>query len=257
MSLASDFHGMKIIRFRDPSGTIRTGEFHEDNVVFAGEEFSVEDIDVLPPTEPSKIVAIGKNYEDHVEEYDLSMPDRPMIFLVPPNSCAGHGDTVRLPKGKETIEFEAEIGVVIGETCRDVSREEAMDVVQGFTCVNDISNRDDQLNRIEGGLDLFRGKAFDSSMPIGPVIATPDEVPEDAKIRLWLNGELKQESSRSEFIFSIPYLIEEITENVTLESGDIISTGTPAGVGKLEDGDNVEIELEGVGTLEHSAYLPK
>lgn len=248
---------MRNIRFRDPGGTVRTGEFHGDIVEFAGEEFQVENVDILPPTDPSKIVAIGKNYVDHLEEYDLSMPDRPMIFLVPPNSVAGHGDTVRLPKRKETIEFEAEIGVVIGETCRDVPREKAMDVIQGFTCVNDISNRDDQLKRIEGGLDLYRGKAFDNSMPIGPVIATPDHVPEDATIRLWLNGELKQESSRSQFIFSIPHLIEDITENVTLEEGDVISTGTPAGVGELQDGDRVEIELEGVGTLEHSVYRPK
>jgi 2-keto-4-pentenoate hydratase/2-oxohepta-3-ene-1,7-dioic acid hydratase in catechol pathway len=247
---------MRIVRFRDPGGTIRTGEFHEDIVEFAGEEFSVEDVDLLPPTNPSKIVAIGKNYVDHIEEYDLSMPDRPMLFLVPPNSIAGHGDIVRLPKGKETIEFEAEIGVVIGKACRDVSHENAIDVIRGFTCVNDISNRDDQLNRIEGGLDLYRGKAFDNSMPIGPVIATPDHVPEDATIRLWLNGELEQESSRSEFVFSIPRLIEDITENITLEEGDIISTGTPAGVGELQSGDTVEIELEGVGTLEHSAYQP-
>lgn len=196
---------------------------------------------------PSKIVCIGLNYADHAEEEGMELPDRPMLFLKPPNTVAGHGDTITLPAGKETVEFEAEFGVVIGEQCRNVPENEAMDVVEGFTCINDVSNRDDQRQE----QNWIRGKAFDGAAPIGPVVATPDEVPDDARIELRLNDETRQESTIDEFIFSVPELIAEITAYMTLDPGDVISTGTTAGVGALSDGDHVEVEVEGIGTLEH------
>jgi len=136
---------------------------------------------------------------------------------------------------------------VIDEQCRHVDAADAMDVVAGFTCMNDVSNRDDQ--RIER--NWVRGKAFDNAAPLGPAIATPDEVPADAAVELRVNDETKQSSSRDQFIFGVPALIEEITTYMTLVPGDVISTGTPAGVGPLSGGDSVAVAVEGVGTLEH------
>jgi 2-keto-4-pentenoate hydratase/2-oxohepta-3-ene-1,7-dioic acid hydratase in catechol pathway len=233
------------VRFRDPAGSIRTGEWHGDAVSAAGRTHDLAEVDVLPPSDPSKILCIGLNYAAHAAESGSEIPDRPLIFMKGRNALAGHGDTIPLLPGKERIDYEAELGVVVDEQCRNVAEEEAMDVVRGFTCVNDVSNRDDQ--NVEQ--NWIRGKAFDNAAPIGPVLATPDEVPEDAYVRSRLNGELRQDSSRDDFIFTIPELIAEITTYITLEPGDVIATGTPEGVGPLSDGDTIEIEVEGVGTL--------
>ncbi|MFP9193413.1 fumarylacetoacetate hydrolase family protein [Natrialbaceae archaeon A-CW1-1] len=245
---------MKSIRFRDPAGAIRTGRLERGTVHFANESypFDSDDIEILPPCEPSKVVCIGRNYADHAAEMDSDVPDRPLLFLKPPNTLAAHGDTISVPAGKARIDYEAELGVVIGRQCRHVSEADAMNVVAGFTCVNDLSNRDDQRQE----QNWVRGKAFDGAAPIGPVLASPGDVPTDAFVRSRVNGELKQDGSRSQLIFSIPELIAEITTYLTLEPGDVIATGTPEGVGPLEDGDSVEIEVEGVGTLEHSVRMP-
>jgi 2-keto-4-pentenoate hydratase/2-oxohepta-3-ene-1,7-dioic acid hydratase in catechol pathway len=204
-------------------------------------------VDVLAPCEPSKIVCVGLNYADHAAERDKDVPDRPLLFLKTPNTVASHGDTVTLPAGKSRVDWEAELAVVIGQQCRNVAVDDAMDVVEGYTCLNDISNRDDQDTEV----NWVRGKAFDNAAPMGPVVATPDEVPEDASIELRINGETKQASQIDQFFFSVPELIAEITTYLTLEAGDVISTGTPAGVGSLSDGDHVEVDVEGVGVLEH------
>ncbi|MCL9813172.1 fumarylacetoacetate hydrolase family protein [Natranaeroarchaeum aerophilus] len=239
---------MRTIRFRDPAGSIRRGELTDDGIVaFGDSSYDASAVDILPPSTPDKVVCIGRNYADHAAERGEDVPDRPLLFLKPPNTLAGHGDTVTLPAGKEKIEHEAELGVVIGEQCRDVDAADAMDIVEGCTIVNDISNRDDQRRET----NWVRGKAFDGAAPIGPVVADPEHVPEDARIRLWVDGELRQDSTRDRLIFSIPELIEEITTYMTLEPGDVISTGTPEGVGPLTDGDRVEIEIEGIGRLEH------
>ncbi|MEF8902784.1 MAG: fumarylacetoacetate hydrolase family protein [Haloarculaceae archaeon] len=236
---------MHRVRFRDPAGSVRTGEWHGEEVSFGGRTYGLEEVDVLPPSEPSKILCIGLNYAAHAAESGSEIPDRPLIFMKGPNALAGHGDTVPLLAGKERIDYEAELGIVIGEQCRHVPRDEAMDVVEGFTCINDVSNRDDQREE----QNWIRGKAFDNAAPVGPVLATPEEVPKDAYVRSRVNGELRQDSTREDFIFTIPELIEEITTYITLEPGDLIATGTPEGVGPLSDGDTVEIEVEGVGTL--------
>jgi 2-keto-4-pentenoate hydratase/2-oxohepta-3-ene-1,7-dioic acid hydratase in catechol pathway len=238
---------MHTVRFSDPAGSTRTGELGAGTVSFGTETYDLNEVDLLAPCEPTKIVCVGLNYENHAEEAGMEIPDRPMLFLKGPNAVAGPNDTVRLPAGKERVDWEAEFGVVIGEQCKDVPEGEAMDVVAGYTCVNDISNRDDQ----EVEQNWVRGKAFDGAAPIGPAIASPDEVPNDASIELRVNGETKQDSSITEFIFSIPELIAEITTYMTLEPGDVVSTGTPAGVGPLSDGDRVEVEIEGIGVLEH------
>jgi len=236
---------MRRVRFEDPAGSVRNGTWTDDGIEFGGRTYDRDAVSVLPPTEPSKIVCVGLNYADHAEEEGMELPDRPMLFLKPPNTVSGHGDTIPLPSGKETVEWEAELGVVVGEQCRNVPESDAMDVVEGFTCLNDVSNRDDQ--RVEQ--NWVRGKAFDNAAPVGPIVATPDEVPDDAGIELRVNGEVRQDSGRDQFIFSVEELIAEITSYMTLEPGDVISTGTPAGVGPISDGDTVEVEVEGVGVL--------
>ena len=209
-------------------------------------------MDILPPCEPTKIVCLAGNYVDHAQEMDSDVPDRPELFLKGPNAVASHGNRLTLPAGKERIDFEAELGVVVGEQCKNVTESGALDVVAGYTCLNDITNRDDQRKE----QNWVRGKAFDNACPVGPLVATPEHVPEDATIESRVNGETRQSSSRDNLVFSVPELIEEITAYMTLEPGDIIATGTPAGVGPLADGDDVEIEIEGIGTLEHSVTIP-
>ena len=238
---------MREVRFRDPAGTVRTGEWTDAGVEAAGRTYDEAAVDVLPPADPTKIVCVGLNYHDHADERNKDVPDRPLLFLKPPNALSGHGDTVPLPAGKERVDHEAELAVVIGEQARNVTADEAMDYVAGFTCMNDVSNRDDQ----DREQNWVRGKAFDNSAPLGPVVATPDEVPDDAAVELRVNGETRQSSSRAKFIWSVPELLEEITTYLTLEPGDVVSTGTPAGVAPLEDGDTVEVEVEGVGVLRH------
>ena len=247
---------MHYARFRDPAGSIREGSYdpETDTVAFAGEAHALDDpaIDVLPPAEPTKIVCIGRNYADHAAELDNEVPDRPLLFLKAPNALAGHGDEITVPAGKDRVDWEAEIAVVIGEQCKGVDAADAMDVVAGFTCMNDVSNRDDQSRE----QNWVRGKAFDGAAPLGPVLATPDEVPADASVELRVNGETEQSSDRSFLMFDVPALIAEITTYLTLEPGDVISTGTPEGVGALSDGDTVEVAVEGVGTLEHDVRVP-
>ncbi|GGN24707.1 2-hydroxyhepta-2,4-diene-1,7-dioate isomerase [Halarchaeum nitratireducens] len=216
-------------------------------ITFGGETYDPESVDVLPPCEPTKIVCVGLNYANHAAEEGMDVPDRPLLFLKPPNAVSGHGDTVTLPAGKETVEHEVELGVVIGEQCRNVDAADADDVIAGYTVANDISNRDDQ--RVEQ--NWVRGKAFDNSCPLGPVLADPQDVPTNADVELRVNGEVRQSSNTEEFIFSVPELVEEITRYMTLEEGDVIITGTPAGVDALEDGDHVAVEIEGIGILEH------
>ncbi|MFC6753028.1 fumarylacetoacetate hydrolase family protein [Halorubrum tibetense] len=243
-------------RFRDPAGSVREGRYDPDSdtVAFGDDEYALDhpEIDVLPPVEPTKIVCVGRNYAEHAAEFDNEIPDRPLLFLKAPNALASHGSTVTLPGGKDRLDWEAELAVVIGEACTDVDAADAMDVVAGFTCMNDLSNRDDQ-NREQ---NWVRGKAFDNAAPLGPVLATPDEVPADASVELHVNGDRKQAGDRSQLAFDVPTLIEEITTYMTLEAGDVIATGTPDGVGPLADGDTVEVTVEGVGTLRHDVRIP-
>jgi len=257
---------MKRVRFRDPTGTIRGGRWlvedgqeyvttalgEPETVATDEHTYPAESVDVLPPAEPTKIVAIGRNYADHADEQDADVPDRPLLFLKPPNTVASHGSTVSLLPDKERLDYEAELAVIIGETCHNVDADDAEDVIAGYTCFNDISNRDDQ--RVE--TNWVRGKAFDNAAPMGPVLATPEEVPDDATIECRVNGETKQSGNREDMVFAVPELIEEITAYMTLEPGDVIATGTPEGVGPLADGDRVEIEIEGIGTLEHGIHIP-
>ena len=236
---------MDDVRFRDPAGSVREGLWHDDHVHFGDDAYDLEEVDVLAPSEPTKIVCVGRNYARHADERGEDVPDRPLLFLKPPNAVATHGSTITLPEGKDRVEHEAELAVVIDRQCKDVAPEDAEEVIRGYTCFNDISNRDDQ----DREQNWIRGKAFDNAAPMGPVLT--EDIPDDAAIRLRVNGQTRQDSSIEHFIFSIPELIAEITTYMTLEPGDVIATGTPEGVGPLTDGDRVEVEIEGVGTLEH------
>jgi 2-keto-4-pentenoate hydratase/2-oxohepta-3-ene-1,7-dioic acid hydratase in catechol pathway len=253
---------MTQIRFRDPSGLVRTGQLtgseqdapiESGEIRFGNDTYDPADVTVLPPCEPTKIVCVGRNYAKHADERGEDVPDRPLLFLKPPNTVTSHRSDVRLPAGKNRLDYEGEIGVVIGEQCRNVAAEDAMAVVAGYTCLVDLSNRDDQ----DREQNWIRGKAFDGAAPLGPVIAPPEDVPADARIEVWVNGEKRQSATRAQLIFSIPELIEEITTYLTLEPGDVIATGTPEGVGALADGDEVVVEVEGVGRLRHSVTIPE
>jgi 2-keto-4-pentenoate hydratase/2-oxohepta-3-ene-1,7-dioic acid hydratase in catechol pathway len=252
---------MKRVRFRDPAGSVRTGEWVDGEapadtatcgeggeIRFGGRRYDPEAVDVLAPCEPTKIVCVGLNYADHAAERDKEPPERPLLFLKPPNAVASHGSDVPLPAGKERVDYEAELAVVVGEGCRNLDPADAMDAVAGFTCMVDVSNRDDQ----DREQNWVRGKAFDSAAPLGPALATPDHVPADASVELFLNGERRQAASRDTLIFPVPELLAEITRYMTLEPGDVVATGTPQGVGPLSDGDEVVVEIEGVGRLRHT-----
>ena len=248
---------MKRVRFRDPAGATRTGEWADDGdgptITFGTDEYTPEEVTVLAPCEPSKIVCIGRNYADHADEMGSDVPDRPLLFLKPPNTVASHGSDVTLPAGKDRLDYEAELAVVIGEQCRHVPAADASDVIAGYTCMVDLSNRDDQMQE----QNWVRGKAFDGAAPLGPVLAPPEHVPDDAHIELRVNGEQKQSASREQLLFSVPELVAEITTYMTLEPGDVIATGTPEGVGPLSDGDDVTVDIEGIGRLEHSVTIPE
>lgn len=243
---------MRYARFRDPAGAVRRGKWHGDAVSFAGDTYDLDAVDVLPPTDPSKVVCVGRNYVEHAEEHGAEVPDRPLLFLKGPNTVAAHGDTVTLPAGKEHIEWEVELGVVVGRQARRVDAADAMEYVAGYTCVDDVSNRDDQRRESQ----WVRGKAFDGAAPLGPCVADAEHVPDDARIQLRVNGETEQDSTIDLMVFDVPTLIEEITAYMTLEPGDVVATGTPEGVGPLSDGDRVEVEVEGVGVLEHHVRTP-
>ena len=239
---------MYTVRFSDSSGFARAGEWTDEGIESGGKTYDPDEVSLLPPCEPTKIICQAGGYMDHREESGFDdLPERPELFVKTPNCVVGPGDAVELPPGRDVVEFEAEFGIVIGEQCRAVAEEDAMDVVAGFTCVNDISNRDDQQDE----RNWVRGKAFDASLPMGPVLATPDEVPEDARLELRLNGETKQESSRDMMIFSVEELVAEVSELITLEPGDVIASGTPYGPDTIAEGDVVEVEFEGVGILEN------
>jgi 2-keto-4-pentenoate hydratase/2-oxohepta-3-ene-1,7-dioic acid hydratase in catechol pathway len=237
---------MKTVRFRDESGMTRTGEWRDGQIHARGKTIDPETVDVLPPAEPTKIVCQAGGYVEHRRESDVEeVPDRPEFFLKTPNCVIGHGDAIELPPGREDVEFEAEFAVVIDRQCRSVSEDEALEYVRGYTCVNDVSNREDQAEE----RNWVRGKAFDASLPMGPVLATPDEIPDDATLELRHNGEVKQETTTEHMIFSVAELVAEVSEFLTLEPGDVIATGTPYGPDRLAAGDVVEVEFEGVGTL--------
>lgn len=201
---------------------------------------------LLPPVMPSKIVCVGLNYKDHAAEQNKPLPAEPLLFIKPPSSVIGPGAAITIPPGIGRVDHEAELGIVIGRRARRVARAQAWDYVLGAICVNDVTARELQ----NKGAGYTRAKGFDTFAPIGPCIATNIDAMRTAqKVEGWVNGSRRQASDTSHLIFPIDHLIEYISFNMTLEPGDIISTGTPSGIGPLAAGDSVTVAVEGVGEL--------
>lgn len=204
----------------------------------------IEEAKLLPVVPFSKAVCIGLNYRDHAEEFGLPIPETPVVFLKPSTSAAASGDSIIYPEMCHRLDYEAELAVVIGKKAKDVSEQDALSYVLGYTIANDVTARD--LQPKNGQWTIAKG--FDTFMPIGPYIS--DEVDGSGlMITSRVNGETKQKSNTSNLIFSIPYLISYISHVMTLLPGDIISTGTPGGISGMQKGDIVEIEIEGLGIL--------
>ena len=204
-------------------------------------------LQLLPPVMPSKIVCVGLNYKDHAGEVGKALPPEPLLFIKPATAVIGPGDTILMPPGVGRVDHEAELGIVIGRRAHRVPRARAWDYVLGLTCVNDVTARDLQKKESQ----YTRCKGFDTFAPIGPAIATGLDGT-SRRVEGWVNQERRQSSSTAHLIFPIDHLIEFITFVMTLEPGDIVSTGTPEGIGPLADGDSVKVVVEGVGELVNS-----
>jgi 2-keto-4-pentenoate hydratase/2-oxohepta-3-ene-1,7-dioic acid hydratase in catechol pathway len=196
---------------------------------------------------PSKIIGIGVNYRAHAVEMGKGLPEEPLMFLKPRSAMIADGASIERPAGYERVDYEGELGVVIGTRTQRISRERALEAVLGFVCINDVTVRD--LQKRDG--QWSRAKGFDTFCPIGPrIVAGLD--PSNLRITTRVNGEVRQDSSTADLIFDVPSLIAFVSAHMTLEPGDVISTGTPSGVGNLTPGDTVAIEIEGIGVLTSS-----
>jgi 2-keto-4-pentenoate hydratase/2-oxohepta-3-ene-1,7-dioic acid hydratase in catechol pathway len=209
---------------------------------------------MLPIERPQKIVCVGLNYRDHAEEQGVDLPERPLLFAKWPNTLIGPGEEIVLPAISQRVDYEAELGVVIGSQVRRVSAENALEAVAGYLCANDVSGRDLQFS--DG--QWVRGKSLDTFCPVGPRLVPREEVPDPQAlpIRAILNGEVMQESTTANMVFGVAEIVSFVSEGITLELGDLILTGTPAGVGIFRDpprllraGDEITIEIDGIGSL--------
>lgn len=207
----------------------------------------VDMLNLLAPVQPGKIIALGRNYAAHAHEHNAEIPAQPLIFLKAPSSVIGPGQAIELPAFSQRVEHEAELAIVIGKRCKAVTEDKAWEVVLGVTCGNDVTARD--LQRSDG--QWARAKSFDTFCPLGPGIVThllPEQL-NQLEIICRVNGQPRQRGNTRDMIFKLPYLIAYITAVMTLEPGDVILSGTPAGVGPLVNNDVVEVEIEHVGTL--------
>lgn len=262
---------MRIARVIDTSGAqvyaaaTHEGQLHRivGDITSPSVEITDEPVEVrrwLPPIEPRTIICVGLNYRKHAEEGGKPIPERPLLFMKNPAAAIGHDQPILLPKvcGDE-VDYECELAVVIKQDTRDISVENALDAVWGYTCGNDVSARKWQFEL--GGGQWIRAKGFDTFAPLGPYLVTPDEIPDPNKlpIRTLLNGHIVQESNTSDMIFSVAELISFISQDTTVQAGTVILTGTPSGVGwwrqprrVLEHGDAISVHIDGVGILNNS-----
>jgi len=209
-------------------------------------QFDLAEVKVLAPVAPSKIVCVGRNYREHAAELGNKMPDEPLLFLKAPSAVIASGDEIELPKASQQVEHEGELGVVIGRLAHNIS-DDPLSYVFGYTCVNDVTARDLQRKDVQ----FTRGKSFDTFCPVGPWIET-DVDPTNVTVQTRLNGELKQKGNTADMAFSVAFLISYISEIMTLYPGDLIATGTPAGVSRMNPGDTVEVEVTGIGILRNT-----
>ena len=245
---------MRLVRFNSEGSTsygvldgdsirqIMGEPFAEIN--YSGETFSLADVKLLAPVEPKKIVLVGLNFASHAAEIHQETPSEPLIFFKPSSAIIASGEEIVLPHQSSQVEIEAELTVVIGKRAKNVAEDKVGDYILGYTVANDVTARDIQFS----DLQWARSKAFDSFCPVGPWIET-DFVPENKRISSTINGETKQDASTSEMVYSPEYLISYISHNFTLEPGDIVLTGSPAGISRVVAGDVVQCSIEGIGTL--------
>jgi len=259
---------MKIIRFYDQKNTIHLGSLRHDGTaeLLAGDLFgsltptgeTVAVKKLLAPIEPVSILCIGLNYRHHAMETGAKVPEYPVLFFKGINALQNPGDPILLPTylASHEVDYECELAVVIGKCCKNVSKENALDYVLGYTCANDVSARDWQIKR--GGSQWCRGKTFDTFAPLGPCLVLKEEIPDPNALRIKtiLNGKIMQDWSTDDMIFDVPTLIEFLSGSTTLLPGTVILTGTPHGVGValkppvfLKDGDTVTVEIEKIGAL--------
>ena len=245
---------MKLVRFRHDA-RIRTGVLEGDtirvlsgtffeNPIPTGGEVGVSEVRLLAPVIPSKVVAVGRNYLEHAQELGNEVPEEPLIFLKPSTAVIGPGDPVLLPPESSRVDHEAELAVVIGRLCRRVSQEDAPKFLLGYTCGNDVTARD--LQEKDG--QWTRAKGFDGFCPVGPWVETELD-PSDLEVACRVNGEVRQAGRTSAMVFPPAVVVSYVSQVMTLLPGDVILTGTPAGIGPLADGDEVEVEVEGIGVL--------
>ena len=236
---------MRHVRFVLPgSDQPEEGQLRSGIIITGKKEFSLEKVRLLSPCTPTKIICLGRNYAAHAQELGNPLPERPLLFFKPPSAVIGPGEEIVLPRSSR-VDYEAELAIIIDRRCRNVRAKDAMEVIYGYTCMNDVSDREAQ----KWDKNWVRAKGFDTSAPLGPVIVTKDEIEGPFHVVLRLNGEIRQDGSTSDLVFSIPEIIAEITAYMTLEPGDVIATGTPAGVGPLSPGDTVEVMIDGIDTL--------
>src|SRR5262245_57250865 len=247
---------MRLVRFRHgdriPTGAVQPGSdtiqviagtFFEDPLP-TGEEVPIDDVMLLAPVLPSKLVCVGKNYAAHAAEFGMDVPEEPLLFLKPSTAVIGPGDPIGLLPISHRVDYEGELAVVIGRLARNIRAEDAYRVILGYTCANDVTLRDLQKSDDQWA----RAKGFDGSCPLGPWIETEID-PNDATVETRLNGDVRQHASTTDMVFGVATLIEYVTSFMTLLPGDVLLTGTPEGVGKLAAGDVVEVEVDGIGTL--------
>ena len=249
---------MKIVRYR-ADDIINFGILEEDESIreLVGSPFDnlnpsgacahLRDVQLLAPVEAPRIIGVGLNYAEHAREVGKELPTAPMLFMKPSTAAIGPNEAIVYPRQGKNVHYEAELAVVIGSPARRVPEARVLDHVLGYTCGNDVSERTIQFAEMQTGTMLI-GKGFDTFCPLGPCITT-DLDPGNLRVQARLNGEVKQDESTSDLIFSVPQLISYISAAFTMLPGDVIMTGTPSGVGPFVPGDVVEIEVEGIGTL--------
>ncbi|MFO1463503.1 MAG: fumarylacetoacetate hydrolase family protein [bacterium] len=208
------------------------------------ESYPLSEVNLLAPIVPTKIVAVGLNYRAHAKELNLTPSDEPLLFLKPPSALNGPGSPILLPEMSKRVDFEGELAVVIGQRAKNLTEAETAKAILGYSCFNDVTARDLQFKDVQ----FTRAKAFDTFACLGPWIET-ELNPSQLQIETRVNGQVRQSSNTSDMIFPVPRVLAFISRVMTLEPGDIIITGTPSGVGPLENGDTVEVTIEGIGTL--------
>jgi len=225
-------------------GSVQTGIWQEGQIYTPQGALGVEAVQLLPPVQPTKIIAVGKNYRDHAAEMGGSVPEAPLLFLKAPSALIGSGEKINLPAVSKRVDYEGELAVILGQTARRVSPEEAPHYISGYSCANDVTARDLQ----KSDHQWSRAKGFDSFCPLGPFLYQ-GALPPDTQLTTKLNGRVVQSAQIQEMVFSPTFLVSYISQIMTLYPGDVILTGTPAGVGPLTVGDVVEVTIAGIGTL--------